>query len=227
MKQFMLIAVAALLTVGASAQIDIPIDPLPPTSRPYSIAIGPRVGGTLTAMTDPEQADLFDGKGIGFTGGLAMRVRLGRMSENSYGGTGLIGFGLELKYKQNCIKTLADSDLKLGYLEIPVTMQLFPFYKNAKFNGFYLETGIAFAPIASKNPKVLTLNKGTTVATFDIENLKGGDIRVPVGIGCTFRNGFDMNLRYYLGTSDLAENFKSKLSGFELTVGWLFNTGRR
>ena len=94
----------------------------------------------MTSMTQPAQCDLYDKSGIGFSGGVAMKARFGKATENSYEGTGMFGVGLELKYKQNNVKTIAnEGDLKLGYFEVPVTLQFYPFAKSKIMNPFYIE----------------------------------------------------------------------------------------
>lgn len=191
-------------------------------TRKHGFFIGPRVGATMTMMTQPEQTDLYDAMGIGFSGGLAMKVRFGRMSENSDGGTGIFGIGLDLKYKLNNVKTLGEESLKLGYFEAPVMLQLYPFYKNTSMNGFYLEAGVDISALLHKNPDLLAVDDNGRHAVYHTGDLKGCDVRIPVGLGWTMRQGFDINLRYYIGTSDLAENMACKQSSLELSFAWFF-----
>ena len=227
----LLLAIALLSTTTIFAQEDdfFSTGPIPPKPKNYAFFIGPRIGGDITTMTQPNECNLYDAAGIGFSGGVAMKLRLGAMSEDSDGGTGVFGIGLDLKYKQNNVKTIADDNLSLGYFEAPIMAQFYPFYKNTKMNSFYLEIGVDIAALLSKNPDLMTVqpnNERYDLVTYHISDLKGGDIRIPVGIGYTFPKGFDINMRYYLGTSDLAKNMACKMSSFELSVGWLFKVGK-
>ena len=232
MKHSLLLLVSLLCMTNAYAQFDdndifssTPGEFEKP--KKYGFYIGPRVGLTMTMMGQPKQSDLYDAMGFGFSGGVAMKVRLGRMSENSDGGTGIFGIALDLKYKQNNVKTLADETLKLGYFEAPIMLQLYPFYKNTTLNGFYVEAGVDFAALLSKSPDLLTTEGDGTRVTYHTGDLKGGDIRIPLGVGWTLRKGFDVNLRYYIGMSNLAENLECKQSSLELSLAWMFKTGRK
>lgn len=232
MKKLLIFALALLSISPAFAQTDDDeffsgsVSPFR-KSKNYGIFVGPRVGVTTTTMTQPAECALYDGAGIGFSGGAAMKIRLGRMSENSDGGTGLLGFGLNLLYKLNNVNTIGDSKLSLGYFEVPVLVQLYPFYKNTKLNGLYIEAGVDVAGILSKSPDLLTVQTATNRIIYHTGDLKGGDLRIPVGLGYAFRNGLDINLRYYIGTSELAENMACKMSTAELSLAWMFRAGKK
>ena len=92
-------------------------------------------------------------------------------------------------------------------------------------NGFYIEAGIDLAGVLSKSPDALTVfpnNYRFNEVVYHTGDLTGFDCRIPVGVGYTFLNGFDVNLRYYIGTSDLAKNMACKMSSFEVSLSWLF-----
>lgn len=203
--------------------------------------LGPKFGGTLNTMTQPNEGDLYKSSSIGFSGGLAMKARFGRASENSVGGTGLIGVGIELKYRQSTVKTNAinqdgkeEANLSVGYFEVPVYLQIYPFVKSRAMNTFYVELGASFAGTMSRSPQTLTLmnpNANLSSVTYNVKTdgskLKGMDFRPLVGLGYTIPNtGLDLNARYYWGTSSLAENFPCKMNSFEFSVAWLFSIGR-
>lgn len=200
--------------------------------RKHVLQIGPKIGATLTSMGQPTQCRLYEGSGIGFSSGVALRARFGTATENSDAGTGLLGIGLEAKYKQNGVKTNGvnesgekDARLSIGYLEVPILAQFFPLYKNSSLNGLYIEAGLDIAGALSKSPDILTVypnNQRYDRVAYHIGDLKGFDLRIPVGVGYTFRKGFDINLRYYIGTSDLAENMACKMNSFEISLAWLF-----
>ena len=229
MKKLFIVFVAILGVSPTFAQMDDEEGGFEKTKK-SAFFIGPKVGFTMTSMTQPDECDLYDGSGFGISGGLAMKARFGKATENSYEGTGMIGIGLELKYKQNIVKTIADDDLNLGYFEAPVTLQFYPFTKSNAMNAFYIELGADVALLMSKSPDMLTVNNPNTsldYVKYTTSDLKGGDMRGVVGIGYTIPGtGFDINARYYLGTSELAKNFPCKMSSIEVSVSWLFKAAR-
>ncbi|MBQ7443568.1 MAG: PorT family protein [Bacteroidaceae bacterium] len=235
MKHYLLLLIALVGLTPAYAQFDdndiFANTNSTPFAKPkkHGFFLGPRIGGTMTMMTQPEQTDLYDAMGFGFSGGLAMKVRLGRMSENSDGGTGIFGIALDLKYKLNSVKTIGigGDKLNLGYFEVPVMLQLYPFYKNTALNGLYIEAGADFAALVNKSPEAIAVADANRYAIYHTGGLKGFDVRIPVGLGWTLRKGFDVNLRYYISTSNLAENLKCKQSSLELSLAWYFRLAGR
>ncbi len=191
--------------------------------------VGPKLGLTFNSMSQPKEGNLYDGMGIGFSGGASAKLRFGQAYENSYGGTGLFGIGLELKYKQNKVKTVGSDPLSISYFEVPITAQIYPFYKNRALNTLYFEVGVDMALGLTSSPDELTFtpnNDSYSKVTYKTGDLKPSDFRIPVGIGYTIPNtGLDINLRYYIGTSELAENFNSKMNSLELSLAWLFKVG--
>lgn len=189
--------------------------------------MGPKAGVVITSMTQPTQSKLFDKTGVGFSGGLALRGRFGKASENSYGGTGYFGLGLELKYKQNKVKTIAGEDLSIDYFEVPVVAQVFPFAKNASMNPFYIELGASFGGVLSKKPDQLTVNDNSGTVVYNTKDIKGLGVSGVAGLGYTIPNtGLDINARYYLGFTDLADNIGCKMSSFEVSLAWYFKLGK-
>ncbi len=206
--------------------------------RSYSLRMGPTVGATFTKFTQPDEGKLFDGKGAGFAGGLALKMRFGRMSPESNGGTGVLGFGLEVKYAQHSAKTFGvdekgteNAKFKMSYVEVPVFVDLYPFYKLPSLNTFYVQVGMQYAGTLGVKPETLTLNNPNPDIAYvkyrlddNGAKLKGQDVRALVGIGYNVPNtGLDINARYYSGFSDLAGNFKSRMRYFEVSLAYLFN----
>lgn len=201
--------------------------------------MGPKAGVTMSKMTQPDEGTLYDGFGIGFSGGLTMKARFGDKNNNP----GPIGVGLELKYRQSTVKTFGTDEngktnakLSLGYFDVPVFVELHPFYKSDAMNTFYIELGAAFTGVMSRSPKSLTLdkpNKEIASVTYTLDGdkkLKGVDARPFAGIGYTIRTkdeknagGLDINARYYLGMSKMADNFACKMSNIEVSLAWMFN----
>lgn len=215
----------------------------------HVLQIGPKIGVTSTSMGQPAESRLYDGNGIGFSGGIVFRARFNNATTNSDPGTGILGIGIEAKYKQNVVKTIgtnesgkANSNLSIDYVEVPVFLQVYPFYKMRSMNPFYIEAGPDFAGVVGRKPKSLTVDNlpgeyGSVTYHINDEysTLKGMDIRVMAGIGYdfAFKNSnyettslIGLNARYYMGTSNLAGNFNSKMNTFEVSLSWIFNVGK-
>ena len=96
MKKLLILFVAILGVSPAFAQSDEGAD-FGSFVKPKKSAffIGPKAGVTMSSMTQPNECDLYDGSGIGFSGGIAMKARFGRATENSIEGTGMIGVGCD------------------------------------------------------------------------------------------------------------------------------------
>lgn len=240
MKKILLLLVALCAMETTFAQSDDGEDDFGFIRREKCNAffIGPKVGGTLTTMTQPKEGKLYKGSGFGFSAGLAMKIRFGKATENSMGGTGLLGVGAELKYRINSVKTNAidekgksEPTFSIGYFEVPVYLHIYPFVKSNAMNTFYVELGVSVAGTMSRSPKSLTLtqlNTDYTEATYYLDyngkKLKGGDIRPLIGLGYTIPNtGLDISARYLFGTSDLAKNLACKMNSLDVSVAWMFN----
>lgn len=239
MKKYLFLFVALVMAMPTFAQSDDDEDVYSAVKvKKNAFFIGPKAGAVFTTMSQPDQGKLADGAGFGFSGGLAMKVRFGQASEASVGGTGFFGLGLELKYKQNKVKTVgtdetgkANADLVYNYFEAPVYAQIYPFVTSTSMNTLYVELGASFAGVIDRSPKTLTIKDGAVACDFNIDNekgkIKGADLRPLVGLGYTIPNtGLDINARYYLGTSDMSKSFKCKMNSFEISLAWLFNAAR-
>lgn len=221
----------------------------PLAQKKHAFYAGIKGGLDITSMTQPNECDLYNGAGIGGSIGIVGKVRFNRASQTSFAGTGLWGAGLELKYKNNVVKTIGtnesgseNANLSVGYFEVPIYAQIFPFYKTSKMNTFYVEAGPDFAATIGRSPKTLTvdnLSGDLGSITYNIDNdysrLKGMDIRVMFGLGydLPIKNSkhetahlIGLNARYYVGTSKLAGNFPCKMNSFELSLSWMFNIGK-
>ena len=217
--------------------------------KKHAFYLGLKGGLDMTSMTQPDECELYDGVGTGFSGGVVAKARFGQATPNAPAGTGLLGVGLELKYKTNVVKTIgtdeagkANADLNVSYFEVPIFLQLHPFYQSDAMNTFYIEAGPDFAGTMGRSPKSLTVDNLTgdySAVTYHLDDnastLKGMDVRLMAGIGYDFAikndrgeasNLIGINARYYLGTSELAKNFNSKMNTFEISVSWMFNIGK-
>lgn len=242
MKKYLLFLAAMFLVLPGYAQSGDDEDEFTTIkTKKHAFFLGPKVGGTLTSLIESGNEKMADGSGFGISGGVAFNVRFGKASANSVGGTGYVSAGIEVKYKQNKVKTIATNEdgemnasMSLGYLEIPVYAHVYPFAKISSLNSLYIEAGVSFASLLSRSPKSLTLaNPSPDVAwkTYNLDmgddKLKGGDIRPIVGIGYVIpKTGLDINVRYYFGTSELAGNMPYKMNSLEFSLAWMFNIGK-
>lgn len=245
MKKQILIWFLGAFVVNANAQIDVNDDGFSQQSGTntqtvqksgkrinvttknynYELSVGLRAGAGVSTMSEGDDLKIYDGSGMAFGGGLAANLRFGGKDSRgrALDGQGLFGIGIELNYKSLSVKTLADEDLKLGYFEVPVMLQFYPCYNSKQLKNLYVEVGPTFAGTMSANPDYLRSN----LKYYKTGDLKGFDVRATVGLGFRFNknsanNGFYLNARYYLGTSELAGNFPGKISSAEISIGYLF-----
>lgn len=218
----LLLACAFVLTASAQKKLDKGTKPYP-----YEFSIGPRAGIGISSLSQSEGLDVYDKSGLAYGGGLAANIRFSKKEDKNgrkYYGQGLFGIGLELNYKMYTAKLLEDNDdLKLGYFEVPILLQVYPFYAKKHLKNLYIEVGPTISGSVSSKPDFV--KRGNL--TYSTGDLKGFDVKPAVGIGYRFdkemaNDGFYANLRYYIGTSKLAGNFPAKVSSIELSVGYLF-----
>lgn len=229
----------AMCIASAYAQIDDEMIIVKPKKNVFQLGL--KVGGNLSSISNPDECDLFESSGVGFSGSIAMGMRFGCASENSKPGTGLLGIGLDLGYRNSISKTYAvdekgkeNANLSLSYLDIPVAIQLYPCYKISSVNTLRIEAGVSFSTLLNSKPESLTMNNLSgeySSVTYNVgkdgSKLKGGDMRPFAGIGYTIpKAGLGLNVRYYIGTSKLAENFSSKVSSLDFSISWMFNAAK-
>ncbi len=237
MKRLFLLAIAILCSLSGFAQIDDDIDVvISEKVYNHAIMVGPTAGVLMTMSSgQPAKYDLFEGFGIGFTGGLAARMRFGRGTRNSQEGTGMFAAGLEVKYSINNVKTKGDDNLVLGYLDIPVLMQFYPLAGITTANGLFLEAGPDFVLLMTKTPDKLSLPlnqpyPGIQAIEYATSDLKGGDLRIAVGLGYNLsmsKMDLGVHARYYLGMSELSKNvLPTKLNNLELSLSLMFKVAK-
>ena len=237
MKRFLISVIAVVCSLTGFAQIDDEIDVgISEKVYNHAIMVGPTAGVTMTMTSgQPSKYVLFDGSGIGFSGGLAARMRFGRGTRNSQEGTGMFAAGLEVKYTLNNAKTKGEDNLMLGYLDIPVLLQFYPLAGSTTANGLFLEAGPDFALLMTKSPDKLNLPlnqpyPGIQTVEYATGDLNGGDLRIAVGLGYDqsfSKMDLGVHARYYLGMSELSKNvLPTKLNTIELSLSLMFRVAK-
>jgi len=220
-RAFLTLAVAVGMAVSASAQGIVPVDDEVITSdeevvisevlKPYALSIGPKIGANYSIAGDPDGMDLGISGNVGFSAGVAANLRFGRPAGRPFG-TERFGVQLEALYSMRSLKSDVE-DITMNCFEIPV---LFQWYFVPTFA---VEVGPTFTGAFSASPKEFKYNN----AVYQMDKVKAYDVMLSIGLNCKLKNGFTADLRYNLGNSDMAGNFKTKVSTISLGIGWLFN----
>ncbi len=188
---------------------EIVLDNIKEVLKPYTLSIGPKVGGNYAMPKD--DMDLGLSGSMGFNAGVAFNLRFARPAGRPFG-TERFGIHVEALYSTRNLSGDND-DISLSCYEIPVLFQWY-FIPN-----FAIEAGPTFTGAISASPTEFEC--GTD--TYHTDQLKARDIMFSVGLNCKLRKGFTADLRYNLGNSNLAGNFETKVSTLSLSVGWLFS----
>ena len=220
-RAFLTLAVAVGMAVSSSAQGIVPVDDEVITSdeevvisevlKPYALSIGPKIGANYSIAGDPDGMDLGISGNVGFSAGVAANLRFGRPAGRPFG-TERFGVQLEALYSMRSLKSDVE-DITMNCFEIPV---LFQWYFVPTFA---IEVGPTFTGAFSASPKEFKYNN----AVYQMDKVKAYDVMLSIGLNCKLKNGFTADLRYNLGNSDMAGNFKTKVSTISLGIGWLFN----
>lgn len=219
-RAFLTLAAAVGMAVSVSAQDLVPMDAgdkpdgFGEILKPYALSIGPKIGANYSIGGDPDGIDLGIAGKAGFQAGIAANVRFGRPAGRPFG-TERFGVQLEALYSMHTLKSDVD-DITMKCFEIPV---LFQWYF---IPTFALEVGPTFTGAFSTSPKELAYNN----TVYEMDKVKAYDVMLSIGVNCKLRNGFTADLRYNMGNSDIAGNFKTKVSTVSIGIGWLFNVIR-
>lgn len=219
-RVLLIFAMAAAVSVSASAQ-GIGLEPTDddPIVGPdggefvlknYTLSVGPKIGVNYSIAGDPDGMDLGLSGNCGFSGGVAANVRFGRPEGKPFG-TERFGVQLEALYSMHSLKSDIEN-ITMNCFEIPV---LFQWYF---LPSFAVELGPTFTGAFSASPKEFKYNN----VNYEMSKVKAYDIMFSIGVNCKLKNGFTADLRYNLGTSDMAGNFQTKVSTISLGIGWLF-----
>lgn len=220
-RAFLTLAVAVGMAVSASAEGIVPVDDevipsdeeiiISVVHKPYALSIGPKIGVNYSIAGDPEDMELGISGNAGFSAGVAANLRFGRPAGRPFG-TERFGVQLEALYSMRSLKSDVE-DVTMNCFEIPV---LFQWYFVPTFA---IEVGPTFTGAFSTSPKEFKYNN----AVYQMDKVKAYDVMLSIGLNCKLKNGFTADLRYNLGNSDMAGNFKTKVSTISLGIGWLFN----
>jgi len=219
-KALLTLAVIAGMAYTASAQGIVPVDDVDATTdeieitevlKSYALSIGPKVGANYSIAGDPDGMELGISSNIGFSAGIAANLRFGRPAGRPFG-TERFGVQLEALYSMHSLKNDVE-DISMNCFEIPVLLQWY------FLPSFAVEVGPTFTGAFSTSPKELQYNN----AVYQMDKIKAYDVMLSVGVNCKLKNGFTADLRYNMGNSDMAGNFKTKVSTISLGIGWLFS----
>lgn len=217
-KKTFLILIALAISVCASSQILVDENEdveqtIVPTHfyRNYVLSVGPKVGGNYSSASDPANMSLGISGNIGYSAGIAGNIRFARPAGKPFG-TERFGVQIEALYSLHSLKTDADN-IDMSSFEVPV---LFQWYV---FPSLCIEAGPTFTGVLSAKPKELIYNN----SIYQVDKIKGSDVMLTLGVGYKHKSGFTASVRYNLGNSELAENFKTKVSTISFGIGWLFS----
>lgn len=179
--------------------------------KPYVLSIGPKFGFNYSLAKDPDGIDLGVSGSEGFLAGIQVNIRFAR-PEGRPLGTESFGMQFEALYSTRALNTDA-KNINMKCYDIPV---LFQWYFLPKFA---LEIGPTFTGVFSASPKELKYNN----TIYQFEKVKAHDVMLTIGATYKGKPGSYIDLRYNMGNSDLAGNFKTKVSTLSISIGWLFN----
>ena len=218
MKRFMLSIAALFVAACGFAQDLVPASPDSDSNvagivpKSFALTIGPKVGINYSLAGDPDGMNLGIGGNTGFSGGLAANVRFGKRALTKFADTGRFGVQLEALYAMRSLKSDAEN-INMNCYEIPLLFQWW-FLRD-----LCVEVGPTFVAGLSTSPDELQFDR----VTYRTGDIKGSDVMVTVGAEYKNRCGFTASLRYNLGTSELANNFQTKVSTLSVGIGWMFS----
>ena len=182
--------------------------------KPYVLSIGPKVGVNFSTADDPKGLKFNMSGDVGYHASAAFNLRFARPIGRPLG-TERFGVQVEVSYAIRNLETVTyhEDIITLNCIEVPVLFQWY-FHPN-----FALEVGPTFTEVSSSDNNDLEWNG----IVFKMDEIKSYDVMLTVGLNCKLRKGFTASLRYNMGNSDLAGNFKTKVSTISLGIGWMFN----
>lgn len=168
-------------------------------------------GGNFSTISTSSPVEADFGFRPGFNAGVAANIRFWKRNELSSAKTGLMAVQPEIRYATMGANS-DESRLGLGYIMVPIMLQVYPAKK------FYIEVGPEFALNISHTPD----NIAQSSYQINLENFRPNDVMLGAGIGF-MHNGFTAGLRYSLGFSKLASNLPWKNNLIQVNIGYLFS----
>lgn len=178
--------------------------------RPYTFTLGPKVDFNYAIAGNPEDMKIDMKGGPGFNIGLEGNVRFGRPAGRPYG-TERFGVQLELLYS---LRTLNNNvkNITFNSLEIPLLFQWYFIPQLA------VELGPTFVTSLSISPKDFSYRN----ININFGKVTAADVMLTLGLNCKLPSGFTAEFRYNLGTCNVSNSFRTKVSTVSIGLGWLF-----
>lgn len=175
------------------------------------VSFGPSIGMTASSLSSSLGAFEDFGTRGGFTASAFVNIRFFNRDIRSKAETGLLAFQPELRFA-----TLggngSESKLGLGYITIPLMLQVYPLEQ------LYLEMGPAMCLNISHTPNSIV----TSNSEFNLDNLRANDVAFAFGVGYKFNN-LGVGARYYIGLSNIASNMLWKNRWLEMGLSYSFS----
>lgn len=162
-----------------------------------TVTIQPKVGLNCSSLT----GDGYDYK-AGFVGG----------AELEYQASSMLGISGGVLYSmQGANVKNTDSKVKMDYVNIPILANVYV------APGLAIKAGVQ--PAFNVNNEYKVEKGGASVSTeFDANSF---DFSIPVGISYEYQNVV-LDARYNFGLTKIADNWDSKNTVFQLTIGYKF-----
>ena len=106
----------------------------------------------------------------------------------------------------------SDNKIKLDYINVPILANVY------LYKGLAVKLGIQ--PAFKVNSSLKT-SVGSNSKSVDLDNVKGFDFSIPVGLSYEFSNVV-FDARYNFGCTKIVEKADSRHSVFQFTVGYKF-----
>ena len=166
------------------------------------LTVQPKVGVNIASVTDGDDID--------------PRVGLAAGAELEYGVTDIVGISAGLMYSMQGYKFKelgVDYTMKLDYLNIPILANVYV----AK--GLAVKLGVQ--PGFKLSSKLKGEDSGVSGEGEIDEGIKNFDLSIPVGLSYQYQNVV-LDARYNWGVTKWADQFDSKQSVFQITLGYKF-----
>ena len=217
MKKLILVAVAAIATLGANAQSKV---------KASTWSIQPKAGVTITSITGLDDANVVSSYigskkesqvNVGATiGGEVEYQATDRFSVAA--GVGYIMQGKQWDDFNVGPVEVRDFKLEMGYVNVPVVANYYI------FKGLAVKAGVQFAFLTNAKLKATEKEGGReSKESLDIKDqCNTFDFSIPVGVSYEFDNHIVIDARYNIGITDALKGGSNHNSVFLATVGYKF-----